>query len=107
MSEHAHKEAAVRTPRQKVFDTVRRLLSGRPMDHQENAAAVDRALLEFQREVAAKAEAESQQAKTMYEEGLLAVRAATAKVVEGYIEQVAALNIEVRQLREAAERAKT
>lgn len=105
MSEHAHEEATVRTARQKVFDHMK-ALSPYPMDN-DKAHAVGRALFEFQREVTAKAEAESRQAKTMYEEGLLAVRAATAKVVEGYIEQVAALNIEVRQLREAAERAKT
>jgi hypothetical protein len=73
---------------------------------EDKAHAVGRALFDFQCQVKSRAEAESRKAKTMYEEGLLAVRAATAKVVEGYIEQVAALNIEIRQLREAAERAR-
>ncbi len=90
--------------RQKVFDRLKAI--SRSHFDQDSAQAFGAALLEFERTVVEKAESESRRAKAMYEEGLLAVRAATAKVVEGYIEQVAALNIEIRQLREAAERAR-
>ena len=61
------------------------------------AEAVD----EYEAAVCGKAWAEAGAAKSMYEEGLLAVRNATAQVVARYIENVAELELQIKELRAA------
>lgn len=81
----------------KIRDAAEHLARG--VGQKDRLFALRDAILAYNEFVRKNERQEAEAAKAMYEEGLLAIRAATAQVVAQYVKQVAELQVELEALK--------